>query len=128
MEEQHLLGPGQLTEPHGVVHGRVPEVDDGGKLGGGVLGVVQEEVDAVHQGQGGVVVRPPSVGPWPEVAALLPALFWLGGYSLNDCRNWPTTAARMPLGIPTRSENAIATTASNREFGSRAKYSSNTGV
>ena len=67
-------GPGELAEPHGVVHGRVAEVGHGRQLGGGVLGVVDQEVDAVGQRQRGVVVRPPAVrararapiGPWSD--------------------------------------------------------------
>ena len=38
------------------------------------------------------------------------------------------TAARIPLGMPINSENAIAATASSSEFGSRERYSSSTGV
>ena len=38
------------------------------------------------------------------------------------------TAARMPLGIPMRSENVIAAKPSSSELGSRDQYSSSTGV
>ena len=55
----------------------------------------------------------------PSRAKIFPAL----------SHHWFTrTAARMPLGMPTRSENAMAATASRRECGSRERYSSSTGV
>src|SRR4029077_19041029 len=53
----------------------------------------------------------------PNSAKTLPAL----------SQKRPTrTAARMPLGIPSNSENAIAAVASITEYGSRDQYSSNT--
>ena len=65
VEEQHGLGAGQLRQSHRVVGRRVPHATRR-QLLGGVLGVVDQQVDAGGQRQGGVVVRPPAVRARPQ--------------------------------------------------------------
>ena len=58
--------PATLAQAHGVVGGRVAEVRARGQLVGGVLRVVDQEVDVRGQGQARVVVRPQTVGAGAE--------------------------------------------------------------
>ena len=59
-----------------------------------------------------------------------------GSESPSSAKTFPTlshhwftrTAATMPVGMPIRREKAMAAKASIREFGSRERYSSSTGV
>ena len=58
--------PASSRQAHGVVGRRVAEARARRQLLGGVLGVVDQQVDVRGQRQRGVVVRPPAVGPGTE--------------------------------------------------------------
>lgn len=56
MEQDEQPGAGGLRQPHRVLDGGVTEVAEGGELRRGVLGVVDQHVDAAGEGHGRPVV------------------------------------------------------------------------